>query len=375
MHAGPGPIVCGSGVAADYQAKKDLYEVLGIARDADGAEIKKAYRAKAMQHHPDRNPWDKEAESQFKSCAEAYEVLCDPQKRELYDHYGMAGLKGTDFRRYSSPEDIFGAFGDIFGDLFGFGGARQAWHRGSDLRYQIDLEFVEAARGVKKEIELERPAVCARCQGSGADSPGDIETCATCRGQGQVLRQRGFLTISTACPACRGEGRTIKKTCAACQGHGQVRENKKVEVAIPAGVEAGNVLRVRGEGLPSPSAGGQPGDLLIVLRVLDHPVFQRHGLDLVLAFPVSFVQAALGDTLTVPTLDGEAELDLPAGTQSQAVLRLEGQGIKAGRNLGDLLVQIEVKIPTKLSSEQKELLRSYAATECVTTKGKKWWNL
>ena len=356
-------------------AKKDFYEVLGIAREADGAEIKKAYRAKAMLHHPDRNPGDKEAESLFKACAEAYEVLCDPQKRELYDRHGMAGLKGTDFRHYSSPEDVFGAFGDIFGDLFGFGSARQAWHRGSDLRYQIDLEFVEAARGVKKEIELERPAVCSHCQGSGAESPEDVETCATCRGQGQVLRQRGFLTISTACPACRGEGRMVKKPCKACKGRGQTLEKKTVEVAIPAGVEEGNVLRVRGEGMPSPSAGGPPGDLLIVLRVLAHPVFQRHGLDLVLAFPVSFIQAALGDTLTVPTLDGEEELKLPAGTQPQAVLRLERMGIKAGRHTGDLLVQVDVKIPTKLSAEQKEILRSYAATEGVMPKGKHWWNL
>jgi molecular chaperone DnaJ len=356
-------------------AKKDFYEVLGISRQADGAEIKKAYRAKAMQYHPDRNPGDKESESLFKECAEAYEVLCDPQKRELYDRHGLAGLKGTDFRHYSSPEDVFGAFGDIFGDLFGFGSARQAWHRGSDLRYQVDLEFVEAARGVKKEIELERPAECPRCAGSGADTPEDVETCSTCRGQGQVLRQRGPFTMSTACPACRGEGRVIKKPCKGCQGQGQVREKKPGEVAIPAGVEEGNVLRVRGEGLPSPSPGGQPGDLLIVLRVLEHPVFQRHGLDLVIAFPVSFVQAALGDTLAVPTLDGEEELKLPAGTQPQALLRLEGQGIKAGRRTGDLIVQVDVKIPTKLSAEQKEILRSYAATEGVSPKGKKWWNL
>ena len=356
-------------------AKKDFYEVLGIARDADGAALKKAYRAKAMQYHPDRNPGDKQSESLFKECAEAYEVLCDPQKRSLYDRHGMAGLKGTDFRHYSSPEDVFGAFGDIFGDLFGFGGARQARHRGSDLRYQLDLEFVEAARGVKKQIDLERPALCPHCEGSCAETPGDVETCSTCRGQGQVLRQRGFLTLSTACPACRGEGRLVKNPCKACKGQGQILEKKTVEVAIPAGVEEGNVLRVRGEGMPSPTGGGAPGDLLIVLRVLDHPLFQRHGLDLVLAFPVSFAQAALGDTLTVPTLDGEEELKLPAGTQPQAVLRLEGKGIKAGRHLGDLLVQVEVKIPTKLSAEQKEILRSYAATEGVSPKGKHWWNL
>jgi molecular chaperone DnaJ len=356
-------------------AKRDFYEVLGIARDVGADEIKKAYRTKAMQHHPDRNPGDKQAEGLFKECAEAYEVLCDPEKRQLYDRYGMAGLKGTDFRHYSSAEDVFGAFGDIFGDLFGFGRAREAWHRGSDLRYQLELEFVEAARGAKKQVDLERPVLCPSCQGSCADSPADVEVCATCRGQGQVLRQRGFLTISTACSACRGEGRVIRKPCRNCKGRGQVREKKTVEVSIPAGVEEGNVLRLRGEGLPSPTPGGQPGDLLIVLRVFEHPLFQRHGLDLVLAFPVSFVQAALGDTLTVPTLDGEEELKLPAGTQPQAVLRLEGQGVRAGRQVGDLLVQVDVRIPTKLTAEQREILRSFAAIEGAAPKGKKWWNL
>jgi molecular chaperone DnaJ len=356
-------------------AKRDFYEVLGVAREADAAEIKKAYRAKAMQHHPDRNPGDKQSETLFKECAEAYEVLCDAEKRALYDRYGMAGLKGTDFRHYASPEDVFGAFGDIFGDIFGFGRARQAWDRGSDLRYQIDLEFVEAARGVRKQIELERPAVCRSCEGTGADSPEDVEVCETCQGQGQVLRQRGFMTLSSPCPACRGEGRVIRKACKACKGRGQVREKKTVEVAVPAGVEEGNVLRLRGEGMPSPTPGGPPGDLLIVLRVLEHPVFRRHGLDLVIAMPVSFVQAALGDRLAVPTLDGEAQLDLPAGTQPQTVLRLAGKGIEAGRDVGDLLVQVDVKIPTKLSAEQKELLRSYAAAEGAAPKEKKWWNL
>ncbi len=356
-------------------AKKDFYEVLGVPREADAAEIKKAYRAKAMQHHPDRNPGDKEAEAAFKLCAEAYEVLCDPEKRELYDRYGMAGLKGTDFRHYASPEDVFGAFGDIFGDLFGFGRMRQAWHRGSDLRYQLELEFVEACRGVQKLIDIERPAPCPNCHGSCAESEADVEVCGTCRGQGQVLRQRGFLTISTACSACRGEGRVIRRPCKTCKGRGQVKEKKTVEVAVPAGVEEGNVLRLRGEGLPSPAAGGPSGDLLIVLRVLEHPVFRRHGLDLVIGLPVSFVQAALGDTLAVPTLDGEEDLKIPPGTQPQTLLRLEGRGVRAGRQTGDLLVQVDVKIPTKLSAEQKELLRSFAATEGASPREKKWWNL
>jgi molecular chaperone DnaJ len=355
--------------------KKDFYEVLGVARDCAPEELKKAYRAKALQHHPDRNPGDKEAEALFKECAEAYEALSDPEKRGLYDRFGEAGLKGTDFHRYASSEDVFSSFGDILGDLFGFNRARAAWHRGSDLRYQLDLEFVEAAKGVTRSIELERPALCSRCNGSGADSEEDVEVCTACNGQGQVLRQRGFLTIQTACPACEGEGRVVKKACRTCKGRGQVKEKKAVEVQIPAGVEEGNVLRLRGEGMPSPEPGGPPGDLLIVLRVKEHPVFRRHGLDLVLALPVSFVQAALGDTVEVPTLDGEEELRIPAGTQPQTLLRLPDHGIAAGRRRGDLLVQVDVKIPQKLSAEQKELLRAFAATEGGAPKEKKWWKL
>jgi molecular chaperone DnaJ len=355
--------------------KKDFYEVLGVSRECPAEELKKAYRAKALQYHPDRNPGDKEAEDAFKQCAEAYEALSDPEKRQLYDRFGEAGLKGTDFRHYGSPEDVLSSFGDIFGDLFGFGRARQAWQRGSDLRYQLDLEFVEAAKGAAKAIDLERPAVCSKCGGSGAESEADIEVCETCGGHGQVLRQRGFLTIQTACSACRGEGRIVKKACRACKGRGQVKEKKTIDVQIPAGVEEGNVLRLRGEGMPSPSAGGEAGDLLIVLRVREHQVFRRHGLDLVIAYPLSFVQAALGDAVTVPTLDGEEELKVPAGTQPQAVLRLEGKGIGVGRRRGDLLVQMDVKIPTKLSAEQKELLRAFAATEGASPKEKKWWSL
>jgi molecular chaperone DnaJ len=354
--------------------KKDFYEVLEVSRECSAEEIKKAYRGKALQYHPDRNPGDKGAETLFKECAEAYEVLSDPEKRELYDRYGEAGLRGTDFRHYASPEDIFSSFGDIFGDLFGFGRARQAWHRGSDLRYQLEIEFVEAARGATKSLDLERPALCGNCKGSGAESDDDVQVCAACHGQGQVLRQRGFLTLQTTCGACRGEGRVVKKVCRTCKGRGQVKERKSVEVQIPAGVEEGNVLRLRGEGMPSPS-GGEAGDLLIVLRVREHPIFRRHGLDLVLSYPLSFVQAALGDRVAVPTLDGEEELAVPAGTQPQTVLRLAGKGIDTGRQQGDLLVQVDVKIPTRLSAEQKEHLRAYATLEGAVPKEKKWWNL
>jgi len=356
------------------QEKKDFYEVLEVSRTCSFEEIKKSYRAKALQYHPDRNPGDKEAENLFKECAEAYEVLSDSGKRDLYDRFGMAGLKGTDFRHYGSAEDVFSSFGDIFADLFGLGRAREAWQRGADLRYQLEIEFVEAAKGTTRTVELERPALCGKCEGRGSETEDGVEVCETCGGQGQVLRQRGFLTMQTACPACRGAGRIVRKPCPACKGRGQVREKKAVEIRIPAGVDDGSVLRLRGEGMPSPE-GGPSGDLLVVMRVREHELFRRDGLDLLMVLPVSFAQAALGDTLAVPTLDGEERLDLPAGTQPHDVLRLPGRGVAAARHTGDLLVQVDVRIPRKLSGEQRELLRRYAETDGAAVKEKKWWNL
>jgi molecular chaperone DnaJ len=355
------------------KTKRDLYEVLGVLKTASQDEIKKAYRGKAMEFHPDRNPGDGEAEDFFKEASEAYEALGDPKKRELYDMYGFAGLKGTDFRPFTNFEDIFSSFGDVFGDLFGFGRARQAWHRGADLRYMMELTFEEAAKGVKRAIEIESPDICPACRGSRSEAGTEPELCGLCKGKGQVLRSHGFLNISTACPDCGGAGKIIKKPCPECRGEGQVRRMRQLDVDVPAGVEDDSVLRLRGEGLPG-SSGGPPGDLLIGISVQEHDLFQRRGADLFMVLPLSFVQATLGDTVEVPTLDGIRELEFPAGTQPGTLLHLKGGGIKIGRHQGDLHTQVKVNIPGKVTAEQREILRTYASTEGPLPKEKKWWH-
>jgi molecular chaperone DnaJ len=352
--------------------KRDLYAVLGVSRDASHEEIKKAYRALALQHHPDRNRGDKEAEEAFKEAAEAYEALGDPQKRELYDTYGFAGLKGTDYRPFTSFDDIFSSFGDIFGDLFGFGRMKQAWSRGADLRYRMELTFEEAAKGVNKKIDLEHPALCPDCRGSRSEPGSEPEDCTRCGGKGQVLRNHGFVHISTTCPACGGEGKIVTKPCRKCEGQGQVLDQRELEVNVPAGVESDSVLRMRGEGMASPS-GGQSGDLLIVVQVQEHEIFQRRGADLFMVLPVSIVQASLGESIEIPTLDGIKDLKVPAGTQPGTILRLDGGGIRVGRHQGDLHAQVSVKIPTGLNHEQKDILKAFAATEGPVPKEKKWW--
>jgi len=352
------------------KTKRDFYEVLEVSRSASQDEIKKAYRSLAMKYHPDRNPGDQDAEEAFKETAEAYEALGDSKKRELYDTYGFAGLKGTDFRPFTSMDDIFSSFGDIFGDLFGLGRGRR---RGSDLRYMMELTFEEAARGVKKTIEVEKPAICPSCQGSRAEKGTEPEVCTQCHGQGQVMRKHGFLHISTPCPSCGGEGRVIRKPCKECRGAGEIRRKSELDVDVPAGVESDAALRMRGEGMPSPS-GGPSGDLLIGIHVAEHALFQRRGADLFMVLPISFVQAALGDSVEIPTLDGEKEMEVSAGTQPGAVLTMKGGGILIGRHHGDLHAQVDVKIPAKLTAEQKEILRQFAATEGTSPKEKKWWN-
>jgi molecular chaperone DnaJ len=356
------------------QEKTDLYEVLEVSRNASPEEIKKAYRAKAMKYHPDRNPGDREAEGRFKEASEAYEALGDPEKRQRYDAYGFAGLKGTDFRPFTSFDDIFSSFGDIFGDFLGFGQGRQSRRRGADLRYLMELTFEEAAMGVTKTIDLERPATCPACSGSRAEPGTEPVICKGCEGRGQVLRTHGFLNISTTCPACGGEGRVIAKPCRKCKGEGQIIEKHSLDVPIPAGVEDDALLRMRSEGLPGP-AGGPSGDLLIGISVKEHEIFQRRGADLFMVLPISFVQAALGDEIEVPTLDGSREMKIPPGTQPGAILRLDRAGIKIGGQRGDLHAQVNVKIPTKLTSEQKKTLMDFAATEGALPKEKKWWKL
>jgi molecular chaperone DnaJ len=346
-------------------AKRDYYEVLGLSRGASAQEIKKAYRAQAMKYHPDRNPGNTDAEDKFKEASEAYEVLADDEKRKIYDAYGHAGLSGQGFEGFADVNDIFSSFGSIFEDFFGFsggGGPRSRRPRkGADLRYDLVLEFEEAAFGVEKTIEYDRETVCEKCEGARAE-PGGKKTCPTCGGAGQVRRTQGFFSVATTCPTCHGEGETVTNPCKNCKGRGKVLEKKKVSVKIPSGVDQGVRLRIGGEGQGG-SRGGPNGDLFVFLQVKDSPHFERDGSDLIHTKTISMSQAALGATLEVPTLEGETTtLEVPAGVQHGHRLTIPGQGIPRLRGVGrgDLYVEISVAIPTKLSKEQRELLEQFA---------------
>lgn len=346
-------------------AKRDYYTILGVEKNAKEEDIKRSYRRLAMRYHPDKNPGDREAEEKFKEASEAYEVLRDPEKREIYDHYGHEGLSGTGFRGFSGFEDIFASFGDIFEDVFGFTGgtrrSRTAGRPGADLRYDLKISFMEAVTGAEKEIIIEKHESCNTCGGNGA-APGTApETCPRCRGMGQVRQSSGFFSISTTCPDCRGEGSRIKNPCRSCLGSGRVRTSKKTHLKIPAGVDSGSRLRLRGEGEEG-KFGGQRGDLYVFIHVESHELFQRDGSDIYCQIPVSMTQAALGATLEIPTLNGEEKLKIPKGTQSGKIFRLKGKGIPylRGFGKGDQIVQLIVKIPTNLNKKQEELLREFA---------------
>ncbi|MDY6856499.1 MAG: molecular chaperone DnaJ [Thermodesulfobacteriota bacterium] len=343
--------------------KRDYYQILGVKRDASDDELKKKYRKLAMKYHPDRNPEDKEAEEKFKETAEAYEVLRDPQKRRLYDQYGHEGLRGAGFRGFSGFEDIFSTFGDIFEDFFGFGTTRRrsTVRRGSDLRYDLNLSFEEAAFGKETEIEIFKPVQCDTCEGNGSQPGTYPVNCPSCEGKGQVIRSQGFFTISTTCHHCNGEGKIIANPCKECDGTGKVKKKKKVSVKIPGGVESGSRLRLRGEG-EAGLKGGISGDLYVVLHVEDHPFFERQGNDVICQIPISFTQAALGAEIDVPTLNGTKKIQVPKGTQSGHIFRLKGEGTYnfRGGPRGSQIVQVIVKTPTKLSKKQEELLRELA---------------
>ncbi|HKQ62550.1 MAG TPA: molecular chaperone DnaJ [Candidatus Polarisedimenticolaceae bacterium] len=348
-------------------ASRDYYEILGVGREADLAAIKKAYRRLALQHHPDKNPGDKAAEDKFKEAAQAYAVLSDPDKRRRYDAYGEAGLGAQGFTGFD--QDIFGDFGDILGDLFGFGmfggsgRRRRRAQPGRDLRYDLELEFEQAVRGLETRVPVARHERCSTCDGRGAP-PDGIETCSQCQGRGQIAYQQGFFTVARTCGRCRGTGRRIKQACPTCQGSGQVRSERALTVRIPAGVDDGMQLRMSGEGEASVD-GGPPGDLYVVLHVREHAVFRREGLDLIVEVPLSFAQAALGAELRVPTLDGEQALSVPAGTQSGARFRLKGRGVPAldGGRRGDQHVVVRLNTPERLSAAQRELFQQLAKLE------------
>ena len=348
-------------------AKRDYYEVLGVERNASNDQLKSAYRKLALQYHPDRNPGDKSAEENFKEAAEAYEVLRDPQKRGIYDQYGHQGLEGSGFSGFGGFEDIFSSFGDIFEDFFGFGGKRRTRSRvqkGADLRYDMTLSFMDAAFGTETEIRLEKREVCKTCEGS-AHEPGKYpETCNYCQGTGQASRTQGFFTIRTTCPNCQGRGQRITHPCKACRGAGQIMVNKRTSVKIPGGVDTGSRLRLTGEG-EAGSYGGPPGDLYVFIHVEPHEFFEREDTTVFSKVEISFVQAALGVEIKVPTLNGETRLKIPKGTQPGDTFRFRGEGIPSLRykQRGDLIVQVVIKTPTHLSKKQGALLKEFGKLE------------
>jgi molecular chaperone DnaJ len=338
-------------------AKADYYEVLQVTREADGAEIKRAYRTMAMQYHPDRNPGDTEAENRFKECAEAYQVLSDAEKRQIYDAYGHDGLSAKGGASSGDFQDIFTQFGDMFGDIFGGGGGRKRSSRGADLRYDLELSFEEAAFGVKREITFHRRETCEICNGSGAEEGSEPETCRTCEGQGRVTRQQGFFLVQTTCPVCRGAGRTISRRCKPCAGQGLSAVERTVSVTIPPGVDTGIRLRVSGEGEGAKGGAGR-GDLYVFVRVQPHESFQRDGADVYSELKMSMTQAALGDEVTIQTIHGEEKVKIPAGTQPGSVVRLRRKGVArlSDSGFGDHYLTLVLQVPEKLSKKQKQLL-------------------
>jgi molecular chaperone DnaJ len=358
--------------------QRDYYEVLGVTRTAAVDEIKSAYRKAALKWHPDRNPENKsEAEIKFRECTEAYSVLSDVQKRQIYDTYGHAGLSSSGVGQ-GFDNTVFQDFHDIFGDFFGFedlfggGGGRRGRsraQRGADLRYDMSLTFEEASAGVTTKIKLPRQEYCEACNGTGAKKGTGVQACQTCAGRGQLAYQQGFFTITRTCPACQGAGQIVKERCQECRGQGRLEREKTIELRIPPGVDTGTRLRVAGEGEPGPN-GGPPGDLYVVLEVKEHQFFERRGADLYCTIPLSIAQATLGTELQVPGLNGEEKLKIPEGTQSGAVFRLKGRGLAdpRGGGKGDLYYHVRVLTPTKLTRDQRKLIEQLATTLKVENK-------
>jgi len=348
-------------------SKRDYYEVLGVSKGTDEQDIKKAYRRVAMKYHPDRNPDDPDADAKFKEATEAYDVLMDSQKRAAYDRFGHAGVDPS----MGGGQGGFGGgnfsdiFGDVFGDIFGGGGGRGRGgpQRGSDLRYTLDISLEDAVRGTTVEIRVPSLSTCEKCDGSGAKKGSSPTTCGTCGGAGQVRMQQGFFQVQQTCPSCRGRGKTISDPCGACRGQGRVEKTRTLSVKVPPGVDTGDRIRLSGEGEAGPE-GGPPGDLFVQMSVRAHNIFERDGKDLYCEVPITFVDAALGGELEVPTLDGRVKLKIPPETQTGKLFRLRGKGVKPvrGGGVGDLLCRAVVETPVNLNKEQKALLEKFRSS-------------
>jgi molecular chaperone DnaJ len=355
-------------------SKRDYYEVLGVERNASSQEIKKAYRKLAKKYHPDLNPGDKESEKKFKEVNEAYEVLSDDDKRSRYDRFGHAGVDPNGFNGAGAGfgDFGFGDFSDIFESFFGGAGfgssgrARNVPQRGEDLEYSLEIEFTEAAFGVEKEIPVSRMEKCATCDGSGAKPGSSPDRCSRCGGSGKIQERSNtlfgsFVNVRT-CDVCRGEGTVITDPCTTCNGIGKVRKNVKIKIKIPAGIDEGQTISLRGEG-GAGSKGGPSGDLYVTIKIKKHPIFERRGTDVITEIPISFVQAALGDEIEVPTIDGKVRYTVPEGTQAGSIFRLKNKGVPhlRGNGRGDQYIKVDIDVPTKLNDKQKELLKQFAA--------------